>query len=231
MAHATTGRSGGTGDETRDGLLAVRLDPAGGFDFGVTTDFADHDDGLGLRVVVEELDDVEVRGAVDGVAADADAGRLALAAAGELPDGFIGQGAGAGDHADVATAVDVARGDADAAAAGGLVAATRGHDARAVRTDEARATAGHGALGADHVTDRDAFRDGHGEVEVGVEAFEDGVGREGRGDEDRGDRGAGLLGGFGDGVEDRDLLAGVFEDLAALARGDAGDDLRAVVER
>ena len=166
-----------------------------------------------------------MRGAVDGVATDADAGRLALTAAGELPDGFIGECAGAGDHADVAAAVDVARGDADAAATRGLVAATRGHNARAVRTDEARATAGHGALGADHVTDRDAFRDGHGEVEVGVEAFQDGVGREGRGDEDGGDRGAGLLGGFGDGVEDRDLLAGVFEDLAALARGDAGDDL------
>ena len=105
------------GDKTGDRLAAVLLDPVGGFLFGRAADFADHDDAVRVRVVVEHLDDVQVRGAVDGVAADADAGGLADAAAGQLPDGFVGQRAAAGDHADVALLVNVAGGDADAAAA------------------------------------------------------------------------------------------------------------------
>ena len=36
--------------------------------------------------------------------------------------------------------------------------------------------------------------------------------------------------GLGDGVEDGDLFAAVFKDLAAFAGGDAGDDLGAVVK-
>ena len=78
-----------------------------------------------VRVGVEQLDDVQVRGAVDRVAADADAGGLADAAAGELPDGLVGQGAAAGDDADVALLVNVAGRDADAAAAVRILARRR----------------------------------------------------------------------------------------------------------
>jgi hypothetical protein len=60
VAHASAGRSGGPGDETGNGLLAVGLDPAGGLDLGVPADFADQNDAVGVRVRVEELDDVEV---------------------------------------------------------------------------------------------------------------------------------------------------------------------------
>jgi hypothetical protein len=45
------------------------------------------------------------------------------------------------------------------------------------------------------------------------------------------DGGAGRLGGVGHRVEDRHLVRAVLEELAALAGRDAGDDLRAVVER
>jgi hypothetical protein len=54
--------------------------------------------------------------------------------------------------------------------------------------------------------------------------------RERRRDEDRAGGRAGLFHGFGDGVKDRDLLAAVLEELAALAGRDAGDDLRAVID-
>jgi hypothetical protein len=68
---------GGAGDEAGDRLAAVRLDPARGLDLGGAADLADHDDAPGVGVVVEHADDVEVGGAVDRVAADADAGALA----------------------------------------------------------------------------------------------------------------------------------------------------------
>ena len=44
---------------------------------GGAADLADHDDGLGLGVGQEHLQHVDEVGAVDRVAADADAGRLA----------------------------------------------------------------------------------------------------------------------------------------------------------
>ena len=91
-----------------------------------------------VRVVVEHLDDVEVRGAVDRIAADADAGGLADAAAGELPDRLVGERAAARDDADVALLVNVAGRDADAAAAGGILPVAGRDDAGAVGADEAR---------------------------------------------------------------------------------------------
>ena len=50
---------------------------------------------------------------------------------GQLPDGLVGQGAGAADHADAAGLVDVAGHDADLALVGR-------DDAGAVGTDQAR---------------------------------------------------------------------------------------------
>ena len=58
---------------------------------GAAADLADHDHAVGVRVVVEELEHVDEVRAVDRVAADADAGRLADAERRELADGFVGQ--------------------------------------------------------------------------------------------------------------------------------------------
>jgi len=133
---------------------------------------------------LNSLDDIEVARAVDRVAADADGGRLAEALRGELEDGLVGESAGAGDDADMALLVDVAGGDADAAAAVALVAGAGRDEAGAVGPDEAGLLACDGALHADHVLDRNALGDADDEVEAGVDALEDGVGGEWRRDED-----------------------------------------------
>ena len=98
-------------------LLAILLDPLGGFFFRAAADFANHDDAVRFRVVVEHFDHVEVRRAVDRIAADADAGGLADAARSQLPDRFVSQRAAARDDADVALLVNVTGRNADAAAA------------------------------------------------------------------------------------------------------------------
>ena len=77
VAHAAAGRSGGAGDEGGDRLLAMVLSPRGGAFLGIAADFADHDDGFGLGIVVEHLQHVEMARAVDGIAADADASAIA----------------------------------------------------------------------------------------------------------------------------------------------------------
>ena len=67
---------------------------------------------------------------------------------------------------------------------------------------------------------------GDGEVETGVDALENGVTRERRRHEDHGGIAAGLFPGLIDGVEDGD---GVVKFLSAFARGDAGNDVRAII--
>ena len=64
-----------------------------------------------------------------------------------------------------------------------------------------------------------------GQVQTGIGRFENGVGGKRRRDKNGGNGRASLLGGLGDGVEHRHLLAGVFEDLPALAGRDARRDL------
>ena len=103
-------------------------------------------------------------------------------------------------------------------------------DAGTIRADEPRAFAFHRALHLHHVVDRNAFGDGDDQIESGIHAFENRVGREGRRNENRGSRRAGLFHGFGDGVEDGNFSA-VLKELPAFAGRDAGDDLRAVINR
>ena len=207
------------------GFLQFCFDPLGGFFFRAAADFADHDDAGRFGVGVEQFDHVEMRRAVDRIAADADAGGLADAARGQLPDRLISQRAAARNHADVALFVDVTGRDADAAAAVGILAFAGSHDAGAIRPDEPRpSVALHRAFHADHVAHGNAFRDGDDQFESGVRAFENRIGGEGRGNENRAGRRAGLLHGVGNGVKDRNLFAAVLEKLSAFAGRDAGDD-------
>src|SRR5581483_1943304 len=89
VAHAASGRGGRAGDEARDRLFAILFDPLRRFLFGAAADFADHDDPVRVGIGAEHFNDVEVRRAVDRIAADADARALADAAFGQLPHGFI----------------------------------------------------------------------------------------------------------------------------------------------
>ena len=84
VAHALARRGRDAGDEADDGLLHVGLAPAGGFGLVRAADLADHDHGVGVRVVVEGLHHVDVLEAIDRVAADADGARLAEADFGQL---------------------------------------------------------------------------------------------------------------------------------------------------
>ena len=114
-----------------DRLLEVRLDPGGGLFFGAAADLANHDHRVGLGIVREQLQRVDVRRADQRIAADADAGGLAQAEPRQLMDRFVGQRAALRHDADAAFLADVAGDDA------GLGLARR-DDARAIRADQAR---------------------------------------------------------------------------------------------
>src|SRR5881392_1090293 len=186
---------------------------------GVAADFADHNDGVGVRIIVEKLDGVEKRRADDGIAPDADAGGLADAELRQLMDGFVGERATAADDADVALLVDAPGHDADFAFAGR-------DDAGAVWANEARFLEIDDGGDAHHVKGGDAFGDADDERKLSVSGFEDGIGGVGRGNKNHRGVCASGLGSVGDGVEDRALK--MFG--AALAWRDPADDVGAVLD-
>src|ERR1700678_3197680 len=130
MTHAPPGRRGLTGDEAHYRLLDMRLYIGGGGLLGRASNFADQDDGLRSGILIEQLERVDMGGADDGVAADADRRGLPNPALGELIDSFVSEGSGAGDNAHAALLVDTAGHDADLGFPGR-------NNARAVGPDQA----------------------------------------------------------------------------------------------
>jgi len=88
VAHATAGGSGAAGNERDDGLgvgaSVVLEEVLGSLLLHRATNLTDEDDTLGLGVVEEDLDDVNVLGAGEGVTANADGEGLAEAGEGGL---------------------------------------------------------------------------------------------------------------------------------------------------
>src|SRR6266487_2479254 len=112
---------------------------------------------------------------IDRIAANADAGALADAPAGELPDRLVSERAAAGNHADRPLLVNVAGRNADAAAAVRVLAFARCNNAGTVRANEPCLAALHGALHLDHVAHRNPFSDADDEIESGINGFKNRV--------------------------------------------------------
>mmetsp|Transcript_18078 Transcript_18078/g.41329 ORF Transcript_18078/g.41329 Transcript_18078/m.41329 type:complete len:330 (+) Transcript_18078:381-1370(+) len=170
VAHAPAGRGRHARDEGHDGLVwvAVGLEPLGGLLLGAAADLANHDDALCLGVVGKPLEAVDEVGAVERVAPDAHAGRLAQADSRRLGHRFIRESAGTGDDADLALLVDVTGHNSDLALA-------RLDDARAVRADEPRgALLVEIPLDFDHVLLGDTLGDGHHQGDLGLDRVDDG---------------------------------------------------------
>ena len=218
MTHAASRRRGLSRDEPHNRLFDVLLDVIGGGFLGVAADFSAKNDRVRFRVFVEQFERVEEVGADDRIAADADRRRLANAAHRQLVDRLVGQRARAGDDADPAGQKNSGRHNADLALAGR-------DDAGAVRPDQARVAALHEAPRLDHVARGNAFGDADDQRHPGIDGFHDGISRKRRRNEDDGCVGAGFFHGFANRVEDGPAFVGG----AALARGDACDDLGAVI--
>ena len=91
MAHALACRGRHASNKANDRFFHVVFAPACGFGFVGSANFADHDHGIGVGVVVESAHDVDVLQAVDRVATNTDCRRLAQTDFGELRHSFISQ--------------------------------------------------------------------------------------------------------------------------------------------
>src|SRR3954454_21944970 len=218
VAHRLARRRREARDVADDRLVRMLGDVLGGLLLGRPADLAAHHDQLGLRVVLEELDDVDEARAGDGVAANADDARVAEAALGQLVADLVGQRARARDDPDVALLEEVGGDDAD-------VRLARRQDARAVGADEPHAVlALQVRVDAQLVVRRDALGDADDRLDPGIGGLEHGVGREARRHEHHRGVRSRLLDRLVERVEHRDA----FDVLAALARRHARDDVRPV---
>src|SRR5580700_1777695 len=224
MAHAPARRRSAPGDEADHGLLAATLgfvfQKLRGILFRRAADLADHDQGLGRLIGKKHFQHLDEVSALYGIAADADRGGLAEPFLGGLEHRLVGQGAGTRDDADLAGLENIARHDADLAFAGG-------HDAGAIRPDQARFRAAQRAFDLDHVAHRNAFGDAHDQRNLRRDRLGDGIGGAGRRHIDHAGVGAGLLARFGDGVEHRQIEV----RRAAFAGRHAADHFCAVGDR
>src|SRR6185437_5862656 len=213
MAHALPRRSCLTGDERRHGFRDAQLDILRRAFLGRAANLTNQQDCLCLRIILKHLEQVNLRGADNRIAADADARRLTESEVRQLPDGLVGERPAAADDADGTGLVDVTGHDAD-------FALSRRDDAWTVGTNQPTGFVLEETHGAGHVENGNALGDGDDEGDTGVSGLHDGVGRAGGRHENHGGVGPGLLDGLGHGIEEREaFLAG-----AALARHDAADD-------
>src|SRR5580704_17620631 len=113
MTHPAARRRGLSGDKADYRLAHLSANEFRGLLLGISANFADHDDGVGIGVIVEKPNGIEERSANDGVATDADARGLADSEMRELADRLVSQCAAAAHHAHVAFAVNLSRHDAD----------------------------------------------------------------------------------------------------------------------
>src|SRR6516162_3525805 len=228
VAHRLAFRSGESRDIADDRLGHVGLDVVGRTLLGVTADLTDHHDDLGVGILLEALDGVDVGGADDRVPTDAD--RCGEPEIAQFVHHLVRQRARLGHQPDGTGSGDVGGGDADQRL-------TRGDDAWTVRSDDA----GLAALvqvvrpGICAVLHRNSLGDDHQQRDLGVDGLDDIVLGELRRHKDDRHVGAGLLHGLCDAAEHRQLddpaaLVLVRDRGARLARVHTADDLGARLE-
>src|SRR5215212_11326883 len=213
MSHRLAFRGREAGDVGHDGDAHLATDVLGCELFSVTPDLPDHHRASSLGIGLELAQDLDKVRPYDRVAADPDGAALPDLPLGELVDDLVGQCATSAYDADVAGREDVLRHYGD-------VRFLRREDAGAVRPDEGRVLVLEVIGDPHHVVDGDAFCDAADGREPRVQRLEDGVGGEGRGDEDHARVRARLFDGLLDGIEDRDA----FIVLAALTWRHPRDD-------
>src|SRR5713101_3303776 len=117
-----------------------------------------------MSIFVKKFDRIEMRHPVDRIPANADTGRLAVAARRELPDCFVSECSGARDDANVAGLVNIPWHDTD-------FASTRSDDPRAIRSDQTRFLSAHLRFHTHHVHHRYPLRDANDDLDAGINSF------------------------------------------------------------
>ena len=208
------------GDEGHHRLVEVRLDPGRRLFFRGAADLTNQDYRFRLRVLLEQLQAVDITGADHRVAPDADAGRLPQSDLSQLVHRLVGQGTAAADHPDRALLVNECRHDPQLAFAGRDNSGTVG-------TDQAGPDILEVVVDVQHVAGGNTFRDAYHRLDAGIGGFVNRIRGKCRRHEDDRHIGFGGIYRFLNGIEDRHLALKL---LASLARRHPGNHLGAVFQ-
>src|SRR5205814_1770585 len=132
------------GNKADDRFLHVGPDELSGSLFRVAANFANHDDRLGLRIAIKQIERVHKIRSDDWIATNADCGGLSDAALRKLMYGLVGQCARSRDDANIPLFVNVSWHDANLAFA-------RRNNPRTIRADQSRAPVLQKFPGTHHV--------------------------------------------------------------------------------
>ena len=182
---------------------------------------------MGVRIIVEHLDHVQVRSSIHRIAANPYAGRLADSFTSQLPDSLVGQRPASGNDANVPFFMNVTRSDADATPPLGILPIPWRDQSRTIRTNKTRFTPLHSVLNTNHVLHRDALRDANHQIQIRIHTLKNGIGGKGGWNKYGGSRRSCLFDSLRNGIKNRNPLLKL---LPAFAWGDTGDDLAAVIK-
>src|SRR3954468_19031184 len=136
IPHPPPLRRGLAGNEAYDRLRDPLADEGGRPLLVGAADLADHDNGVGIRIVLKGVETRDEIGANDRVSTDANAGALADTVSGELVHDFIGERTASRDESHPSRSADVAWNDSNFGGARGDQARTVGsNQPRSVRPD------------------------------------------------------------------------------------------------
>src|SRR5690606_2359437 len=217
MAHAASRGRCLACNEPNYRFGAVFFDPACGFGFHATADFADYDDTFRFRIVHEQLYGFFGGGSDDGVSTDTDGGGDAQPRLNRLIYRFVRKRARLGHDPNGTLFEDETRHDADLRFVGR-------DDAGAIRADKPCVFVAQVRFYLNHIFCGDTFRNTNDDGDTGCRSFHNGIGGECRGYENDRYIGAGSFHGVCNRVEYRSFEMG----LTAFARGDPTDHIRAV---
>ncbi len=189
VSHSFSWRGCSASDKCCHGFGDVILDVFCSLFFCIATNLANHQNDFSLIVILESLEEVDVRCAHDRVTTQSNAGRLAQPNLGGLPNGFIGQRSTAAHDADRTWFVNVTGHNSD-------LAFPWCDHSRTVRSNENRVASAHEVIHRNHVENWHPFGDGADHFDARIDRFANGIGREGCRNEDHARVGTRLLDGF-----------------------------------
>ena len=186
MAHAAFRRRMPPDDEGDDRDFRLgRGDELGQFFLVRSADFSYDDDAVSIGVGKEEFEAGAHAEAVNGVAANADRGRLAKSGVAQLRNDLAGQRCGTRQDADIAAPRIAGRHDADLADAGG-------ENALRVRSDENGGALLQGIAHTHHIANWNPLRERHDERHLRFDRLDHRIRRPIRWNEEHAGIGAGL---------------------------------------
>ena len=220
MAHALSFGGRYAGDVGDHRLGHIGADKLRCFFLGRATDLADHHDRLGAGVFLKQTQNIDKARPRNRVAADADAGRLAVTHVSGLLDRLVGQRTGARHDAHLTRQMNIRRHDAD-------LALPRRDHAGAVGPDQPDTQLIAFDLRVEHVECRHTLGDTNDQLNARAGRLKNGVFARGRRDVDH----RGLRLGLGNGLSHRIEHRQVEVCLPTLSGGHTADHHGAVSDR